>query len=274
LNIINIKSLGQTGLEPYLTLRRPIEHLELGIFVAEGEKVVRRLLASPLLIRSMLLTHDWYSKLEAEGLFGITEKKQFDIFIADKSVLETIVGFNLHQGIMAVAETPEQNTLDKIVRELNRPYCFVALDGLVHAENVGVVVRNCAGLGVNAILVGENSSSPFLRRAVRSSMGTIFSLPIFHSTNLHDDLLFLKNDYSVKIISAHLTDSSTIDKADFGKDICIVFGNEGYGISDTIINVSDELISIPMKNNTDSLNVSSASAIFLYEVQRQRTQLK
>ncbi|MBI5020575.1 MAG: RNA methyltransferase [Ignavibacteriales bacterium] len=271
MNIINIESLGQTGLEPYLTLRRPVEHLQQGIFVAEGEKVVHRLLASSLLIRSMLLTHDWYSKLETEGLF---EKKQFDIFIADKSVLETIVGFNLHQGIMAVAETPKQNSLDSIVQKLNRPYFFVALDGLVHAENVGVVVRNCAGLGVGAILIGKNSSSPYLRRAVRNSMGSVFALPIYHSTNLRDDLLSLKKDYSVKIISAHLTNSSNINSADFGKDICIILGNEGYGISDNIINISDELISIPMENNTDSLNVSSASAIFLYEVQRQRTQLK
>jgi tRNA G18 (ribose-2'-O)-methylase SpoU len=274
LNIINIKSLDQTGLEPYLTLRRPIEHFEKGIFVAEGEKVVRRLLASPLLIRSMLLTHDWYSKLEAEGLFGITEKKQFDIFIADKSVLETIVGFNLHQGIMAIAKVPAQESLEEMITKIPKPHLLIALDKLANSENVGVIVRNCTAFGVDGIIVGENSSSPYLRRAVRNSMGAVFGLPLVHSSNLVESLSMIKKNYSTKIIAAHLGEENSIHAIDLNGNICIVLGNEGEGISETILNACDVSVTIPMMNGTDSLNVASASAVFLYEASKQRNYLR
>ncbi len=235
--------------------------------MAEGEKVVRRLLDSPLTVVSVLVTEEWYKRLFH------TEQPLFDIFIADKELLQSIVGYNLHQGIMAVAKVPEQQFLEVILRQMSEPYLFVALDGLVNAENVGVVVRNCAAFGVDAIIVGETSSSPYLRRAVRNSMGTVFQFPVVHTADLAGALQSLQKTFHTNIIAAHPDEQSTIHNTNFMGNTCIVFGNEGEGISDKILKVCSSHVAIPMMNGTDSLNVASASAVFLYEARKQRDTL-
>ena len=181
-HLINISTLGRPELQPYRTLRRSQDHIDQGIFVAEGEKVVRRLLNSPVDAVSFLITHEWYGILseEEERFRGCTA----DVFVADKKLLEKIVGYRLHQGIMAVSKVPHQPDLPELVGTLPRPFLMVALDGLMNSENVGVLVRNCAGFGVAALLVGETSSSPYLRRAVRNSMGAVFHLPVVHTWSL------------------------------------------------------------------------------------------
>lgn len=270
-NIQHVTSLDLPGLQPYRTLRRPLDHIRAGIFVAEGAKVVQRLLESDLTILSLLLTPQWYEQLLAhDELSPETKANQPTIFIAEKELLETIVGFNLHQGIMAVANVPKERSLDDTVSTLSVPFLLVALDGLVNAENVGVVVRNCAGLGVDAVIAGETSSSPYLRRAVRNSMGTAFSLPVIHSINLRETLLSLRQNYGTRIVGAHPHGELPIEQSDLTGNVCIVFGNEGEGISSPILDACTDRVHIPMMNETDSLNVASASAVFLHEARRQR----
>ena len=156
------------------------------------------------------------------------------------------------------------------MKKLPTPHLLAALDGLVSAENVGVIVRNCAAFGVDALLVGETSSSPYLRRAVRNSMGTVFSLPICHVNDLADALTTLKDSYGTRIVAAHPHERSTIHTTPLTGNMCIVLGNEGDGLSPNILDVCTDRVAIPMMNGTDSLNVGSASAVFLYEARRQR----
>ncbi|HTK82690.1 MAG TPA: RNA methyltransferase [Bacteroidota bacterium] len=269
LNVHAVQSLEAAALQPYRTLRRPMDHMREGIFVAEGEKVVRRLLASELSVVSMLMTQEWFDRLfdVESGAVG----KRFEVYVAEKKIVEAIVGYNLHQGIMAVGKVPEPKSLETTIASIETPHFLVALDGLVNAENVGVVVRNCAAFGVGAVIAGETSSSPYLRRAVRNSMGTVFQLPIIHSENLRETLQGLHRSHNIDIVAAHVRATSTIDKSDFTKSTCIVLGHEGEGISQNILDICTAQVAIPMMNGTDSLNVASASAAFLYEVRRQRS---
>ncbi len=182
-----ITSLDIPALHPYRTLRRPMEHVKDGIFVAEGAKVVQRLLDSDLTIISFLMTNEWCVKLFPDHELPLRRQNNAEqpaIYLAEKELVESIVGYNLHQGIMAIAKLPVQQSLAKIISSVAKPYLIVALDGLVNAENVGLVMRNCAAFGVDAVIVGETSSSPYLRRAVRNSMGTVFTIPIVHADNL------------------------------------------------------------------------------------------
>jgi tRNA G18 (ribose-2'-O)-methylase SpoU len=260
-----ISSLDHPSVQPYRTLRRSEDHIRKRIFVAEGEKVVRRLLASSLEIVSFLLTPDWLERLGAEE--SRFAQCKVPVFTATADVLNGIVGYRLHQGIMAVGKVPPDPSLEEIVR-CGHPPLLVALDGLMNAENVGVVVRNCAGFGADAILAGETSSSPYLRRSVRNSMGTVFQLPILHCADLVSRLKQLK-DLGVRVVGAHLAGSTPLSKADLTGPVCIVFGNEESGLSDSVRDLSDILVAIPMHNQTDSLNVASAAAVFLYEASRQ-----
>jgi tRNA G18 (ribose-2'-O)-methylase SpoU len=268
LNIRHVTSLDYEDLAPYRTLRRPQDHIQQGMFVAEGEKVVRRLVESGLDVVSMLMTPRWYQLLVADLQKSIAPL--VTIYIAEKEILQTIVGFPLHQGIMAVGKVPEEPHLDDVLRLAPSPQLLVALDGLVNAENVGVLVRNCAAFGVDAILVGQNSSSPFLRRSVRNSMGAVFIMPIIHSADLARSLKELSEKNGIRIILANPSDGRSVETADLSGNLCIVFGNEGTGLSREILQVPASRIAIPMKNNTDSLNVASASAVLLYEASRNK----
>jgi tRNA G18 (ribose-2'-O)-methylase SpoU len=268
LNIQHVTSLDLDELAPYRTLRRPQDHLQKGIFVAEGEKIVRRLVESDLSVLSMLMTPHWYQLLVADLQKFVLHP--FTIYIAEKDLLETIVGFPLHQGIMAVAEVPQEHLLEDELRLAPRPYLLVALDGLVNAENVGVIVRNCAAFGVDAILVGETSSSPYLRRAVRNSMGAVFHLPIVRTPDLGESLKTLEDKNGIRVILANPSDGIPLDEADLSGNICLVFGNEGTGISNRILEMPFMRVAVPMKNDTDSLNVASASAVILYKASKEK----
>lgn len=271
--IVHLPDLDAHGLEPYRTLRRQSEHLKEGIFVGEGEKVVRRLLRSGLGIRSLLLTPEWFSALfPGETL---AEQGGFTpgacIFIAGKQLLETIVGFSLHQGIMAVGLTPPEGSLTDVVPGPEQPPALlVALDNLVNAENVGVVVRNAAAFGADAILCGETSSSPWLRRAVRASMGTVFDVRIRHESDLAGTLGRLRSQHGMTVLAADPSGAEALYGTSLTGPVCVVLGHEGTGIRPGVLGACDRSVAIPMWRNTDSLNVGSAAAVFLAEARRQR----
>jgi tRNA G18 (ribose-2'-O)-methylase SpoU len=147
---------------------------------------------------------------------------------------------------------------------------LVAIEALSSAENVGAVVRNCAAFAVPALITGETCTSPFLRRAVRSSMGTIFDLPVIESANLVATLSSLRTA-GIRCIATHPhAIGHDLSVANLRDDCCLVFGSEGYGLSKAVLEICDEAVAIEMPNTVDSLNVSSAAAVFLYEARRQR----
>ncbi len=207
-----------------------------------------------------------------------------------------MTGFSMYQGLLAVARIPPQSSLDDILGRSARPWLLAAVDSLSSAENLGALVRNCAAFGVHALITSETSSSPFLRRAVRSSMGTVFQLPVIElaetrsrrreeaepevkkspppdaggNKTLAGTLVQLR-ERGIRCIAAHPHDSRKIPaQIDFRTDCCVVFGSEGYGLSEQVLKVCDEVAAIPMAPSVDSLNVAAAAGVFLYEVQRQR----
>lgn len=264
MKVIEINSLDYPELYPYRTLKRAIEHQKKGIFVAEGKKVVTRLIQSKIDIISFLIALEHWEEMKKE----ILEHSLLDVsvYLGSKKLLESIVGFNLHQGVMAVGKIPASLTIEDVLVN-NSTKLIVAVDGLTNSDNLGVIVRNCVSFNVDALIVGETSSSPYLRRAVRQSMGAIFELPVIESKNLADDLLKLSKENKFQIIAADPHSGVSLsDKLKLSENICLVFGSEGYGIRENVLSVCNERISILISTKVDSLNVASASAIFLYEM--------
>jgi tRNA G18 (ribose-2'-O)-methylase SpoU len=262
-----IDSFDAPELQPYRTMRRQMEHREQGIFVAEGEKVVRRLLESRLAVVSALLPEKWLRDLEP---LLQSRPEQVEVFVAEKDLLETLTGFSMYQGLLAVGKVPEQIPLEEILERSSRPRLLAAVDGLSNAENLGAVARNCAAFDVQALIVDQTSCSPFLRRAVRSSMGAVFHLPIVETPSLVAALQTLRRNGIVCLAAHPHADGQTVSRANFTGDCCLVFGSEGHGISAAVLGACDQAAAIPMPPGVDSLNVGSAAAVFLYEANRQR----
>ena len=267
MHIERVTGFDQPGLAPYATLRQHDEHRRAGIFVAEGDKVVRRLLESDFGVVSVVLPEKRLA--EFEPLIR-ARPEDVAVYVMEVAELEKLVGFPFFQGVLAVGRIPQTHGLEAILDRGPSPRFLVAVEGLSNAENIGLIMRNCAAFGVQALIVGETSSSPFLRRAVRNSMGAIFKLPIVEATNLVQSLARIRAR-GIHVVAAHPhTDQRTIRNVDFTGDCCVVLGSEGAGLSRDVLAVCDEAVAIPMTHEVDSLNVGSAAAVFLYEVARQR----
>ena len=283
--IQKITSLDLPELAPYRSLKRSAEHAKLGIFVVEGDKVLHRLLDSEFTVVSVLLLESRLAEFEPK--LRARPEKDIAVFVCERAVMDELVGFEIYQGVLALGKIPELRSLEKILVASPRPHFFAAMDGLSNAENIGVLMRNCVAFGVQALIAGETCSSPFLRRSVRNSMGAIFKLPVLEvgssrcddrtaqraapaNQTLAQTLRELRAR-GVRCIAAHPhTDKKVLSQADFTGDCCVVFGSEGHGISQEVLAACDEAVAIPMANDVDSLNVSAAAAVFLYEVNRQR----
>jgi tRNA G18 (ribose-2'-O)-methylase SpoU len=267
LHIQPLKTLDPPELEPYRTMKRQQEHRARQIFVAEGEKVVSRLLASPFFVESIILPPNWFEKLRP---LLEARKEEVQVYLAERDFLEKLVGFTMYQGLLAVGRVPKTITLEGLLEGSRRPMLFAAAEGIHDALNMGALVRNCAAFGAQGLIVGETSSSPFLRRAVRNSMGAIFTTPILEVGNLAETLMALRKR-GVRCLAAHPhADQRMLPQADFRSDCCVVFGNEGLGLTARVLEACDEPVAVPMQNGVDSLNVGSAGAVFLYEAARQR----
>ncbi len=267
LHIQSVTSFDDPALAPYRTMRRQAEHQAQHIFVAEGDKVVQRLLESHFLVVSVLLPPVWLEKLRP---LLESRSEEIQVYVGEKKLLEDLTGFSMYQGVLAVGKIPIPLTLDHVLQQIVPPVLFAAVDGLSSAENLGVVVRNCTAFGVQALLVSETSGSPYLRRAVRSSMGTIFKLPVVQLVSLPEALIALRQR-GVNSVAAHPHASGkTIEQTDLTRSCCLVFGSEGSGLRPEVLDACSEAVAVPMHLGVDSLNVGSAAAVFLYEAQRQR----
>jgi tRNA G18 (ribose-2'-O)-methylase SpoU len=267
LRIQPVTDLADPVLKPYRTLRRRKDLERQRIFVVEGDKVVQRLLESHFPVQSLLITAPWLERVQ-----GLLDQRTdaITVFLAEKSQIEEITGFGCYQGIKAVGQIRHPDTLPTVLQATLRPRLLAAFDGISNAENLGVMVRNCAALGAHAAIVGETSASPFLTRAIRTSMGAIFRLPAVEVLNLVEALKSLREE-GIRCIAAHPSASGkTLAETDLTRDVCIVLGSEGYGLSAEVLATCDEAVAVPMAAEIDSLNVSSAAAVFFYEAARQR----
>jgi len=254
------------GLAPYRTLKRQPEHLREGIFVAEGPTVVERLLRSPLEVVSVLATGAWLERLAPA--FGA--RRAPAVYQATDALLERITGFAYHQGVMAVGRVPPEPDLDALLAAARAPVTLVALDGLTSAENTGVLVRAASALGAAAVIAGNGAASPFLRRAVRTSMGGAFYTPVVHAADLAGLLRRLARDHGVRACAAALQGAVPLTAYRFPERSCVVLGHEYDGVSPDVLAACDDRVVIPMAGHLDSLNVQTAGAVFLFEAGRQR----
>lgn len=262
-----IESLDAPALAPYRTLRQTAAHRREGIFVAEGVKVVQRMFEARLTAVSALLTESWLEQLQPllEAAPELVE-----VYVAPLPLMESLTGFPLFQGALAVGRIPREPTLDELIARAPAPRLFVALDGLTNAENVGLVARNAAAFGAQGLICGPTCASPWLRRAVRNSMGTVFRLPVIETPDLPGALAAL-HARGIRCLAAHPhTEQRKLSDTDLTADLCLVFGSEGDGLSAPVLAACDAAVAIPMSAGVDSLNVASASAVFLHEVMRQR----
>lgn len=261
--MIEIFDINDKRIELYRSMKgTPQSHLVNHVFVAEGERVVKKLLESNLSIVSVFALDDYFNNLsDLIKQKNISEDK---LFTASKDIMNEIIGYRLHKGIMAIAEQPIFININ-INNLSNR---IIYLNSIVNSENVGAISRNTAAFGFDSIIFDRETSSPYLRRAVRVSMGTVFGLKIAYSEG-KADLIKLKQ-MGYRIISSEITENAiSIDSYNFPEKYVLVFGNESYGISEKILEISDDIIYVPINPEVPSINVAACGAVIMREAAKQ-----
>ncbi|PJZ43824.1 TrmH family RNA methyltransferase [Leptospira brenneri] len=250
-------------LDPRLTAYQLLKSKEdpSDTFIADHEKTAVRLLQSSLQVESVFCMPRYWEKHK-----NLIQSKSIDTnkcFVAEKSVFEETIGFSVHQGFMALGYQRWAS-----LSEIKTP--SLLLNSIVDSENIGSIIRTAAAFGIQSILFDSKSASPYLRRSVRVSMGSLFQIQLIKIQNLKERISDLQGS-GKKIISLSLPKdrdhllSKTKSIYEIGKlnDFVLVLGNEANGIEEEILKLSDLLAYIPMKNQIDSLNVSHALAVAL-----------
>ncbi|MDP2929360.1 MAG: RNA methyltransferase [Candidatus Omnitrophota bacterium] len=271
-SFVAIKDPGDPRLAAYNSLKGKSLERD-GIFIAEGEKVIKSMVESGCRIASSLTARGVITRYGS--LLAIMAKRGALVYVAADKLIEEIIGFRFHKGIMAVGHCPKKLTVSAALKGPKRPLFIVALNAVNDPQNVGLIARNAAAFGVQALIVDHATYDPYYRKAVRVSMGAIFRLPVCYEEDLAPSLIQLKKRHNTRIIAATPgRGTSDISKVELSGTICFVFGNEDKGISSRVLSIADAKVRIPISKNVDSLNVASASAVCLYEASRYRSQLR
>lgn len=177
-----------------------------------------------------------------------------------------------HQGAIALLSPVEYSRLEHLVPlfyEEGRNPLVVVLDGLTDTRNFGAIGRTAACAGVDAIVIPERNSVSVTPDAVKTSAGGLFHVPVCREKDVLSAVKFLKEN-GYRIIGATEKGARDYTEADFTAPCAVVMGSEDVGISDSVIRQCDDLAAIPIVGKIDSLNVSVAAGVMIYEALRQR----
>jgi len=178
-----------------------------------------------------------------------------------------------HQGAVLILSPveffPWQERLRE-VRERGETPLFLALDGVMDVGNMGAILRSCEVLGAHGVVIPKRRSAPITSAVVRASAGAALHLPIDRVPNLASTLRAMKEE-GLWVVGTHLQGGQMPFEVDLTLPLVLVMGNEEKGLSPLVKDICEILIKIPMRGKTASLNVAAATAVLLYEVQRQRS---
>ena len=262
--LIPITDAGDPRLADYVRLRdvELRQHLETerGLFIAEGEKVVRRAVEAGCRPRSFLMAERWLA-----GLANVLDSApDVPCFVVSEDLVERVTGFHVHRGALASLHRPELPTVEDVIVGAR---LIVVLEDVVDHTNVGAILRSAAALGVEGVLLSPRCADPLYRRSVKVAMGAVFSLPWTRLPDWYDGLPQLAREGFTTVAltpSADALDLSVVAR-DFGsRRVALVVGSEGPGLSARWLESADLRVRIPMAAGIDSLNVAAATAVACY----------
>jgi tRNA G18 (ribose-2'-O)-methylase SpoU len=243
------------------SLRTSLE-AEHGLFIAEGEKVIRRAIGAGYPVRSLLVTPD-----RVAGLAGTCAGP---VYVITHDVAEQITGYRVHRGALASMARRPLPGVGAVVAGHDR---ILVLEDLVDHGNVGAIFRCAAALGVGAVVLAPRCADPLYRRAVKVSMGAVFAVPYARMTDWYGGLAGLRVAGFRLLALVPDQSAAALERVAAGGRVALLLGSEGDGLSSRWLREADESVCIPMSPHAmalgvDSLNVVAAAAVACYALMR------
>jgi tRNA G18 (ribose-2'-O)-methylase SpoU len=239
------------------------KHLEAehGLFLAEGEKVVRRAVEGGFTPRSFLMAPRWL-----DGLADVLGTTDAPCYVMSESLAEEVTGFHVHRGALA---SLERRPLPTVAEVLDGARSVLVLEDIIDHTNVGAILRSGAALGFDAVLLAPRCADPLYRRSIKVAMGAVFTMPWTRLPDWYDALPSLSAAGFTTVALTLADDATEIEAAVAGVDkVALVLGSEGHGLSARWERSADRRAIIPMREGIDSLNVAAATAVACYVTAR------
>jgi tRNA G18 (ribose-2'-O)-methylase SpoU len=242
-------------------LRKSLE-AERGLFLAEGEKVIRRAIGAGYPVRSVLTTPRWLAALA--DVLGDSP-----VYVVSDAIISGIAGFQVHRGALASMERLPLPSVEQVAAPASR---LVVLEDLVDHANIGAIFRCAAALGVGGVVLSPRCADPLYRRAVKVSMGAVFSIPYARMDDWYNGLAGLRGQgYQLLALTPDQA-AVPLDEVVMGERVALLLGSEGDGLSSRWLHESRP-VCIPMSPEAmaagvDSLNVVAAAAIACHGLMR------
>jgi len=247
-------------------LREKKERDSRKLMIIDGYRAINLALNNRIFLKELFYCEKFFKRKGAEkDLINLAEEKGTRIFNLAGKVFEKIAYGDNPEGVLAVAESMEKGLADL---PKGKSALYLVLESLEKPGNLGAILRTADATGVEGVIVCDNQTDIYNPNVIRSSLGTFFAVPVV-KTSSQDAIRWFK-DNSIKIIAAILQAKTGYSQIDY-KDTCaLVLGSEDKGLSSAWLKESDFKIKIPLLGQADSLNVSVAAAVILYEAIRQR----
>ncbi len=253
MNYIKIDDINIDELEIYHQLRDSAFRSD-NSFIADSPKVVNILLNTDIEVKSILATQEYYDEFKEL----LSSKDIPKLYLASKSEMQSIVGHKIHHNCMMHGIRPEPAKLEDLGEQI------IMLDTITSTENVGSIARSAAALGIDSYMLPKEAPHPFSRRALRVSMGHASLL----KTYIYDDIFEAIKDLKsagYRVFAAEISEGSTyLSNVMIPKKWVLIMGHEGKGISQKVLELCDEVVTIEMQEGIKSLNVSVAASIIMY----------
>lgn len=264
-NRIKITSTSNQIIKEVRSLRNKKGRITAQAMLLEGCRLVKDAVDSGAEIRYFVVSDSFCGK---EGLF-LSQVSNIKTIQVSDVLFSRINETQSPQGIIAVAEFPiyDQNEIINSVKRV------IALENLQDPGNLGTIIRSADACGFDAVILSKDSADPYNSKVIRSTMGSLFHIPVILTDDIYKALEELKLR-NIFLVAAHTRDASPCWQADMSGNLVIIIGNEGNGLSDKIIELADMTVMIPMLGNAESLNASAAASMLIYECMRQREKNK
>jgi tRNA G18 (ribose-2'-O)-methylase SpoU len=263
-DVVAVSDAADTRLADYMALtdvalRRRKEPAD-GLFIAEGEKVIRRAVDAGYRVRSLLL-----AQARVEALGDVLGAADAPCYVAGPELLAQVTGFNVHRGALAAMQ---RRPLPPVSRLLATARRVVVLEDLNNHTNIGAIFRCAAALGMDAVVLSPRCADPLYRRAVRVSMGAVLTVPYARMTAWWDGLAEVREAGLAVLALTPAADAVALAEvpSTMLRRCAVVFGAEGPGLSRRWREQADLRVRIPMARGVDSLNVAAAAAVVCYAV--------
>ncbi|QPP09807.1 RNA methyltransferase [Streptomyces bathyalis] len=249
-----------TGLTD-VELRRRREPAE-GLFIAEGEKVIRRAAEAGYPMRSMLLSEKWVPVMR-----DVIDQARAPAYVVSPELAERVTGYHVHRGALASMGRTPLPAPEALLASARR---VVIMEAVNDHTNIGAIFRSAAALGMDGVLLSPSCADPLYRRSVKVSMGAVFSVPYARLAAWPHGLASVR-EAGFRLL-ALTPEAGAVPLDDAGAHrlprVALLLGAEGDGLSERAMRVADERVRIPMAHGVDSLNVGAAAAVAFYAVTR------